>query len=96
MPSPALKRISIRHENTQTASLVVWKEVETGDGGGKVTQERMEDYDAAKVTAKKEANNCQMQTKTRLTKKRVGKTMHFCDRYATQCLFETSGQPGSW
>ena len=36
---------------------------------GKVTQEKMTDADAEKVTAKKRGKNRQMQTKTRLTKK---------------------------
>ena len=69
MPSPALKGISVIQDNTQKDSLVIWEECVTVDGGGKVTPERMIDADAVKVTAKKELKNCQMQTKTRLTKK---------------------------
>ena len=39
-----------------------------------MTQERMTDADRAKVTAKKEAKNRQMQTNTRLMKKKSEKT----------------------
>ena len=53
MPSPALKFVSMRQDNTQIASLGGWEEVGTVDGGGKVTQDRMIDDDGAKVTAKK-------------------------------------------
>ena len=55
MPSPALKYVSMRQENTQTSSLGVLEESGTVDGGGKVTQERIIDADGEKVTAKKEA-----------------------------------------
>ena len=93
MPSPVLKCVSMRQDNTQTLSLGVWKEVGTFDGGGKVIQEMMIDADRSKVIAKKEAKNCQMQTKTRLTKKEsFGKTMHYCNRYVIQYVFETSGK----
>ena len=71
MLSPALKHVSMRQENTQTSSLGGWEEGGTGDGGGKVTREKTTDTDTAKVTAKKVAKNCQMQTKTRLTKKEI-------------------------
>ena len=40
-----------------------------------------------------EVKNRQMQTKTRLTKKRVKKNMHCSDGYVTQCVFETYGKP---
>ena len=53
MPYPALKCLSMRQENTQTAVSGGWEEGGTVNGGGKVTQERMTDADGAKVTAKK-------------------------------------------
>ena len=68
MPSPMLKGVSARQKNTQTDFLGVWEEGGTVDGGGKLTQERMADADGAKATEKR-SKNCQMQTKTRLTKK---------------------------
>ena len=79
MPYPALKILSMRQDNTQIDSLGVCWEVGTSDDDGKVEQERMADADAAKVTAKKSRKNRQMQTKTRLTKKRVRKIMHFSE-----------------
>ena len=57
MPTPALKCISMIRENTQTPSLGGWGEVETVDGVGKVTQEKMTDAEAAKVKAKKRKKN---------------------------------------
>ena len=50
MPYPALKHVSMRQKNTQTASLGGCEEGVTGDDGGKVNQERMEDIDVAKAT----------------------------------------------
>ena len=73
MPYPALRCVSMRQENTQTSSLGVWEESRTCDGGRKVTKERITDAEEAKVTEKKRQNNCQMQTKTRLTKKEIRK-----------------------
>ena len=69
MPSPALKILSMRQDNTHIDSLDVCWEVGTSDDDGKVAQERIADADAAKVSAKKKRKNRQMQTKTRLTKK---------------------------
>ena len=69
MPPPTLKYVYVRHESTQTYSLGVCDKGENIDGGGKFTQERIIDANGAKVTAKKESKNCQMQTKTRLMKK---------------------------
>ena len=73
MPSPALKHVSKTQDNTHTASLCGWEWGGTGYGGGKVTQERMTEADAAKVAAKKETEKNQIQTKTRLTKKECRK-----------------------
>ena len=73
MSSPVLKRFSVRQDNINTDSLCGWEEVGTGDGGGKMMQDRMTDADAAKVTAKKEANICQMKTGKRLTGKKSWK-----------------------
>ena len=55
MPSPALKCVTMRQENTQIAILVVWEEVGTVYSAGKVTQEMMTDAEGVKVKAKKEA-----------------------------------------
>ena len=53
MPYSSLKDVYMIHKNTQTYSLGGWEEGVTGDGGGKVTQERTTEPDAAKVTSKK-------------------------------------------
>ena len=57
MPSPALKRVSMIQDNTQTNSLGIWEDCGTGYGYGKLSQERITDAEMVKVTAKKEAKN---------------------------------------
>ena len=70
MPSPALKCVSMRQENTQTASLGGWEEGGTVDDVGKVKQERMKGADRAKVTAKKEATKISNADKNKVDEKR--------------------------
>ena len=70
MPSPALKCVSVRQDNTQIASLGVWEEVKTVDGGSKVMHERMTDADGAKVAAKKEAKQLSNSDENKVDEKR--------------------------
>ena len=70
MPSPALKCVSMRQDNTQITSLGGWEEGGTVDGGRKVNQERMTDADGAKVTAKKEAKKSSNADKNKVDEKR--------------------------
>ena len=59
----------MRKDNTQKASLGGWEEGGTVDGNGKVTQDRMKDAYAAKVTAKKGAKLLSNADKNKADKK---------------------------
>ena len=62
-----------------------------------MAQERMLDNDRAKVTSKKEAKKLSNVDKNKVDKNReFGKTIHCCDKYVTQCVFETAGKLGIW
>ena len=48
-----------------------------------MNQEKMEDTDGAKVTAKKEEKKSSNANENNVDKKRVGKNMHCCNKYIT-------------
>ena len=60
MPSPSLKCVSTRRENTHKVSWCEWEEIGSVDGSGKVKQERIKYADGAKVTEKRCKKNRQM------------------------------------